>query len=755
MKKSIVALTLVLALLCASLPAAAVFTDVTDPAEKNACELLAALNIVSGKGGGRYDPRGYMTRAEFCKVALKLAGFSSESLYGSYTLFSDVAHTRWYAPYVNAAVKQYKIIEGYGDGTFRPDANIKYSEASTILLRLLGYERADIGDFWPADYMAKAAALELTKGVSATLSVGAAIPRGQAAILLVNTLLTAKKDGSQLLSGAFTMDSTRSLLLATPATDSTLSAGTARICTADGAVKVVATAASFSADGVMKRGLCVWQKDSLIYFRAESAGTAVIVRSRTNTTITTEQGTTIAVPSAALLCDGSKTGTYSDEWLSLPVGQTATLFYGSQGTLELIVTGGTSNIGTSTAIYGVDSVVFSSGAAILRDGERVAAAAVQKYDAVSYDSAANTYYVSSDRLTLRYSDAGAVYTSPTWVRLGSLKLVVAPDAAADFAALRFGDLVTVSLDVNGRVAGAWKSSEVSVKAVAILNELSESACKATTLTGHALEGAPSFEGFTKTSDTAPSTLYAQLGRLVTVTQDAKGNYLFAPVAYANAGTLSLSTSRLGTAPLAARVRVYEQLGSGLPLSLSSLDALRATGLTEVKVLHSTLNSSGAADLLVVESVTGSGYTYGMAKQTSKVEETVYDGFNGDTFTVTQIVYTLTLTDSSGSTEIKQTAAASGIGATAAPAAWYKVGDTYMAAALSSAGTVTADAFVTAKRVRVGVNTLAVMDGVQVWDPARSKSIGLSEAVLNYQSFALYTTRPAADGGMVCFIVAVK
>ena len=37
----------------------------------------------------------------------------------------------------------------------------------------------------------------------------------------------------------------------------------------------------------------------------------------------------------------------------------------------------------------------------------------------------------------------------------------------------------------------------------------------------------------------------------------------------------------------------------------------------------------------------------------------------------------------------------------------------------------------------------------------SKSIGLSEAVLNYQSFALYTTRPAADGGMVCFIVAVK
>ena len=757
MKKTIVALGLIVALLCSALPVAAVFTDVTDPAESRACELLAALNIVGGKGGGRYDPRGYMTRAEFCKVALKLTGFASESLYQGYTRFSDVPNTQWFAPYVNAAVKEYKIIEGYGDGTFRPNNNIKYSEAATILLRLLGYTQADIGDFWPTDYLAKAASLGLNKGMTASLTPNAAIPRGQAAILLVNTLLTDTKEGAQLLSGSFTMDEDRALLLATPATDSTLTAGTARIMTAEGAVRVVAASATLDGAGVMQRGLCVWQKGSLIYFHTAGggAGTSVLVRGRTDSTLTADTGAVMAVPSAALLCDGSKAGPYSTDWLSLPVGQTATLFYNDQGVLDLIVTGSTTSLSGDTAVYGVDSVVFRTGATILRDGEKAAAADLQKYDVVSYDAGNNTYHVSSRKLTLRYTDAGPVYASPSWVELGGLELTVAPEASGDFKDLSFNTNVTVALDAVGRVAAAWPAATLTVKNAGILTALSESACTVETDTGHKLEGTPSFAGFTKTGADSSSTLYQLVGRMVTVSQDTKGQLVFAAVSYENAGVLDLNTLRMGNAALAANVRIYEQMDAALPLTATTAAELQATGLSAVKILHSRKNAAGKIDLLVVENITGAGYTYGLAKQTSEVVEQTYPGFSGtDSFTIAQMMYTIDLRSAEGTEQSVQTSRAVGLDKTEVPAAWYKLADgTVAAVPLSSAGSVSADAFITNKRVRVGVNTLNVMEDVQVWSAARGRFVTLSEAVLNYQSFALYTTRPAADGGMVCLIVA--
>lgn len=757
MKKQLIALMLVLAMLCASLPVSAAFTDVTDPAESRACELLAALGVVGGRSANTFDPSGYMTRAEFCKVALKLAGFSGESLYQNYTRFSDVPHNAWYAPYVNAAVKAYSLIEGYGDGTFRPNVYIKYDEALAILLRLLGYTRADIGDFWPADYMNKAQVLGLRKGISTSIAAGNAIPRGQAAILLVNTLLADTKDGAQLLSGSFTMDEGKSLLLATPETDSTLSAGTARICTPDGTVKVVAASTTLDSSGVMQRGCCVWQKGSLIYFHTagEGLGTAVTVRSRTNIAITREDGSVLVVPSSVLLCDGTKAGLYSENWLDLPVGQTATLFYGDTGTLELIVTGSTSNISGGTAVYGVDDVILKSGAAVVRDGERVAASALQKYDIISYDSANNIYYASSDKLTLLYNDAGTVYTAPTWVDVGSLRLTVAPGAAADFAALKFGTLITVALDVSGRAAAVWPAAELSVRTMAVLDKLSESACTVTTLTGHELTGTPSFTGFTKTTSGDASTLYQNVGRLVTVTQDLKGNYIFQTVAYNSASKLDLPEGTVGGKALASSVRIFEELDDGLPLTETTLGALQNTGIDSAKVLYSRMNTSGKYDLLVVENITGAGCSYGLAKQRSEVKETTYTFTDKSAYTVMQIIYTITYRNASAAaTEAEQTYSAAGLTKEETPAVWFLRSDgSCVAKALSYAGKVGADAFITSKQVKVGLTTLVVLTDVQVWAKDRDRFITLSEAVLNYQSFSLYCARAAADGGAVCFIIA--
>ncbi|TDA68880.1 MAG: S-layer homology domain-containing protein [Clostridia bacterium] len=146
---------------------AAQFSDVSaDNPAANSITKLTALGIIEGYPDGTFKPEGNITRAEFAKIAVITAGLqqAADVLKNTPSRFSDVKAGEWYTGWVNLAEAQ-GFIKGYPDGTFKPNNNISYAEVTTVLLRILGYND-NLPGSWPSDYLAKAAALGVTKNVS-------------------------------------------------------------------------------------------------------------------------------------------------------------------------------------------------------------------------------------------------------------------------------------------------------------------------------------------------------------------------------------------------------------------------------------------------------------------------------------------------------------------------------------------------------------------------------------------------------------
>ena len=106
------------------------FTDIAANSEAKAISDLASRNVISGKGNGLFDPNGNVTRAEFAKIVIGALGLTPKTT----TDFTDVPASQWYAPYVGAAAS-YGIVTGVGGGKFNPNGNITRQEAAIMVCR--------------------------------------------------------------------------------------------------------------------------------------------------------------------------------------------------------------------------------------------------------------------------------------------------------------------------------------------------------------------------------------------------------------------------------------------------------------------------------------------------------------------------------------------------------------------------------------------------------------------------------------------
>ncbi|AGB18687.1 S-layer homology domain-containing protein [Thermoanaerobacterium thermosaccharolyticum] len=95
---------------------------------------MARLKYVSGYSDDTYRPNNYITRAEFITLLLRVKGIKEEPGEG----FWDTQQS--FAKDAIATAKKLGIVNGYSDGSFRPNNNISREEIAAIIAKAYGYE---------------------------------------------------------------------------------------------------------------------------------------------------------------------------------------------------------------------------------------------------------------------------------------------------------------------------------------------------------------------------------------------------------------------------------------------------------------------------------------------------------------------------------------------------------------------------------------------------------------------------------------
>jgi len=107
------------------------FSDVSKHWAKPYIEKLSEADIINGFEDGTFRPDASITRAEFCKIVAAILNVSIDSA----NVFIDVPQTSWYYDSVTT-LSSLGIITGY-DGMFMPERNVSRQDMAVIICRAL------------------------------------------------------------------------------------------------------------------------------------------------------------------------------------------------------------------------------------------------------------------------------------------------------------------------------------------------------------------------------------------------------------------------------------------------------------------------------------------------------------------------------------------------------------------------------------------------------------------------------------------
>lgn len=126
------------------------FSDVsTSHLYYDAIAYVETYGIVEGYEDGTYRPENEINRAEFTKILIE-AKFPGQATAGD-DCFTDVPTNTWYSKYVCFA-KDQGIISGYDDGSFKPAQSINLAEALKITLETYFDDIPESGSVWYEKY---------------------------------------------------------------------------------------------------------------------------------------------------------------------------------------------------------------------------------------------------------------------------------------------------------------------------------------------------------------------------------------------------------------------------------------------------------------------------------------------------------------------------------------------------------------------------------------------------------------------------
>lgn len=125
-------------LLCSLVnPVSASFQDVGESdVNYEAINFLKREGIIGGYPDGTFKPDQTLNRAELTKIVVESSDVDKSK---DESCFPDLEKGSWYASYVCTAY-ELGVVEGYPDGTFKPDQKINRAEAVKIILEAEGIE---------------------------------------------------------------------------------------------------------------------------------------------------------------------------------------------------------------------------------------------------------------------------------------------------------------------------------------------------------------------------------------------------------------------------------------------------------------------------------------------------------------------------------------------------------------------------------------------------------------------------------------
>lgn len=165
---------------------------------------LSELKILEGYPDGTFGAQRAITRAEMAAIVCRMidADMTKQNLKSTFT---DVADNHWAIAYISAASEK-KIINGDGDGTFRPEDDVKYEEALKMVVCALGLVDDDIEVDpvdWSAAYLKIADENKITENLIGRK--GEKSTRGDIAVMVFNGIVPEiKAPTASLEEGTYT-----------------------------------------------------------------------------------------------------------------------------------------------------------------------------------------------------------------------------------------------------------------------------------------------------------------------------------------------------------------------------------------------------------------------------------------------------------------------------------------------------------------------------------------------------------------------
>ena len=507
------------------------FSDVSDSYTATAVETLRLRGVLDGYGDGTFRPDTVLNRAQFCKMAVYAMDGSGELGRYSTVTLFPDVKPSHWASAYINMAAKKGVIAGFADGKFKPNQTVTAGQAVTILMRGLGYKDENMGGVWPQGYMAEAQTCGLLKSTGIT-SAYSALTRGQAAKLFLN-LFEAKRG------------------------------------TGEGAVVLFNYTLG----------------EDEVYLTNLDAGKGTITVSGNS------KPYTMAHPVTSTSLIGSKGKAVLNS-----AGEILTFLpiTGSNGVSNAAVI-----IGSNGSVAGLDSLAGSTSYNIYKNGSPATAADLKRYDVATYASATNSIIVSDTRVSVYYEDCKPSPSSPATITvLGGKELNVLPTAVDSLSKLKPGKQIVLLLTADGQVAGAEDANNTGARgnAMAVVSEKGD----VQLVCGGAL------------LNIGTASEYA--GQVVSVYADKSGLKLN-KISGGVGGDLLPKEGTLGGRKLADNVMLFD---GGRQIALSELSQ---TGVNSGRISYARTNWAGQVDLIVLNNGLAEDVIYGRAIVDSKYDPT--------------------------------------------------------------------------------------------------------------------------------------